>query len=86
MATIAAWEKDIDKLQIDERKELIRALDTLRNWPLFDQNFSELHSIKSLLQISLMKDCQHNTQLLTKEGNQITAIKCADCGKSLKDR
>jgi len=45
MAAIRDWETDIAHLEEADREKYAEAIRTLRSWPMFDQEFSEITGI-----------------------------------------
>ena len=53
MAKIVEWEKNLEGLPVKDLARYLKALDTLREWKLFDEEFSSIRIISLMLSMAI---------------------------------
>jgi len=50
MASMRDWEKDLNKMSLEELADIQAAFQALKNWDMFEKEYHELEFLRSMVQ------------------------------------
>ena len=59
MATINQWQDDLDSKTGEEISAIAKALDTLKQWKLFEKEYTEMRVIRNMVKQALLYKMSH---------------------------